>query len=66
MCFNKNDFLLLLNSGFSLFFQLLDNLATHITWPLEEDLAELCEPPSMDLSNTMWAQKDLTMQTARS
>ena len=45
MCFNKNDFLLLLNNGFSQFFELLDNLATHITWPSEEDPAELCQPP---------------------
>ena len=40
-CFNKNDFLLLLNNDFSLFFELL---ATHITWPSEEDPAELCYP----------------------
>ena len=45
MCFNKNDFLLLLNNGFSLFFELLDNLATHIIFPSEEDPAELCQPP---------------------
>ena len=51
-CFNKNDFLLFVNNGFSLFFELLDDLATHITWPSEEDLAELCQPPFVDLSNT--------------
>ena len=50
--FNKNNFLLLLNNGFSLFFELLDNLATHITWPSEEDPAELCQSRSVDLSNT--------------
>ena len=36
--------MLLLNNGFSLFFELLDNLATHITRPPEEDPAELCQP----------------------
>ena len=47
MSFNKNDFLLLLNNGFSLFFESLDNPATHITWPSEEDPAELCHPPPL-------------------
>ena len=37
--------MLLLNNGFSLFFELQDNLATHITRPSEEDPAELCHPP---------------------
>ena len=32
-CFNKKDFLLLSNNGFSLFFELLDNRATNMTWP---------------------------------
>ena len=66
MCFNKNDFLLLLNNGFSQFFELLDNVATHITWLSEEDPAELCQPPSVDLSNSAWARKDSTKQTAGS
>ena len=66
MCFNKNDFLLLLNNEFSLFFELLDNLATHITWQSEEDPAELCQLPSVDLSNTAWARKVLTQQTVGS
>ena len=66
-CFNKKDFLLLLlNNGFSLFFGLLDYLATHITWPSEEDPAELRQPPSVDLSNTAWAWKDLKKQTVGS
>ena len=56
----------MLNNRFSLFFELLDNLATHITWLSEEDLAELCQLPSVDLSNTTWARKDLTKQTAGS
>ena len=43
MCFNKNSISLLLNE-FSLFFELLNNLATHITWLSEEDPAELCHP----------------------
>ena len=51
------------NKGFSLFFKLLDNLATHNTWESEEDPAELCQPPFVDLSNTALAQKDLTKQT---
>ena len=50
--------------GFPYIFELLDNQATHITWP-SEDPAELCQPPSMNLSNTAWAQKDLTKQTVR-
>ena len=32
---------LLSHKRFSVFFELLDNLATHITWLSEEDLAEL-------------------------
>ena len=47
MCFNKNDFLLLLNDRFFLFFDLLDNQATHITWLSEEDPAELCQTRSV-------------------
>ena len=35
----KTILLLLLNNGFSQLFELLDNLATHITWPSEEDPA---------------------------
>ena len=54
-------FLLLLNNGFSLFFELLDNLATS-----EEDPAELHQPHPVDLLNTTWARKDLTKQTAGS
>ena len=62
----KKTFLLFVN-GFPLFFELLDNLATHITCPSEEDPAELCPPhPFVDLSNTVWARKDLTKQTVGS
>ena len=48
MCFNKKTFLFFVNNGFSLFFELLDNLATPITWPSEEDPAESCQnlPPT--------------------
>ena len=42
----KTIFYCLLNNMFSLFFELLPNLATHITWPSEEDPAELCPHPS--------------------
>ena len=42
-----------------LLFELLDNLATHITESSEEDPAELRQPPFVDLSNTAWARKDL-------
>ena len=56
------DFLLVLNNGFSLFFELLVNLATHITWPSIEDPTELCQLHTVDLSNTSWARKDLTKQ----
>ena len=55
--------LLLLNNEFSLFFELLDNLATHITRLSEEDPAELSQPPSVDLSSPALARKDLTKQT---
>ena len=58
--------MLLLNNEFSLFFELLDNLATHIIWPSEEDPAELSQSPSVDRSNTAWARKDLTKQTVGS
>ena len=64
-CFNKIDFLLL-NNRFFLFFELLDNIATHITWLSKEDPAELCQTPSVDLSNTAWARKNLTKQTVGS
>ena len=40
----KRFFCCLLNNRFSLFFELLDNQATHITWLSEEDLAELYQP----------------------
>ncbi len=40
------------NNGFSLFFELLDNLAIHVTWPSEEDPAELRQLPFVDLSNS--------------
>ena len=66
-CFNKNDFLLLLNHGFSLFFELLDNLATHITLPSEEDPDKIVSTiPSVDRSNPTGAQKDLLKQTVGS
>ena len=42
-CFNKNDFFFV-KQRISLFFELLDHLAIHITWPSEEDPAELCQP----------------------
>ena len=45
--FNKNDFLLLLNNWFSLFFELLVNRATHITRHSDEDPVELCKPSSV-------------------
>ena len=61
----KTIFLLFVN-GFSLFFELLDNLAIHITWPSEEDLAELCQPTFVDLSNTAWAWINLTSTVTRS
>ena len=61
-CFNKNDIFCFVNE-FSLFIELLDNLATLITWPSEEDPTELWQPYFMDLSNTAWAWKDLTKQT---
>ena len=41
----KTIFCCLLKNEFSLFFELLSNLATHITWPSEEDPAELCHHP---------------------
>ena len=44
--------LLLLNNEFSLFFEMLDNLATYITWPSEEDPAKMCQLHSVSLSNT--------------
>ena len=56
----------MLNNGFSLFFELLDNLTIRITWPSEEDHAKLCQPPSMDLLNAVWVRKDLTKQTVGS
>ena len=40
--FQWKPFLLFVNNGFFLFFELLDNLATHITWSSEEDPVELC------------------------
>ena len=58
MCFNKNHLPYFFMS--SLFFELLDNLATHITWLSEEDPVELCQPHFVELSNTVWAQKKLT------
>ena len=61
----KTIFLLLLNNRFSLFFELLNNLATYITWPLE-DPAELCQPTFVDLSNTAWVRNNLTKQTVGS
>ena len=61
----KMIFCCLLNNRFPLFFELLDNLATHITWP-SEDPAELYQPPFVDLSNTACAWKNLTKQTVGS
>ena len=44
-CFNKKHLLkIFVNNEFSLFFELLDNVATHITRMSEEDPAELCQP----------------------
>ena len=62
----KKLFLLLLNNGFSLFVELLDNLSTNIFWSSEEDPAELCQPLFVDLSNTAWVRKELTKQTGGS
>ena len=41
----KKTFLSFVNNGFSLFFELLNYEATHITGPAE-DLAELCQSPA--------------------
>ena len=64
--FQWKHFCYLLKAGFFLFFELLDYLATHITWLSGEDPVELYQHHFMDLSNTAWARKDLTKQTVRS
>ena len=45
ICFNKSHLCYQLITGFSLFFELPDNIATHITWTSEEDPAELSQTP---------------------
>ena len=52
--FNKKPFLLFVCNEFSLFFELLDNLATHFTWLPEEDPAELCQPPLWIFPTQRW------------
>ena len=54
----KKTILGLLLNGFSPLFELL---ATH--YLSEEHPAELGQPTPMNLSNTVWARKDLTKQT---
>ena len=57
--------MLFVKSSFSLFFELLDNLATHITWSSEEDPAELCQPSHLWIFQTqrgherIWQSKQL-------
>ena len=65
-CFNKNDFLLFVNNRFSLFFELLDNLATSYYLTNRRRSGWIVSTLFVDLSNIAWVRKDLTKQTVGS